>query len=137
MVNFKTISDIPKNIKFNDFPKNIEIRGEVYINKIDFEKLKEKFANPRNAASGSLRQKDSIETKKIPLKFIAYTFGLFENNNFDKQSDFLDYGVLILHQIFLHELQSFFCQQDSNRFQCIWITNLQILFFSLFIKELL
>ena len=88
--NLKTISDIPKNIKFNDFPKNIEIRGEVYINKIDFEKLKEKFANPRNAASGSLRQKDSIETKKIPLKFIAYTFGLFENNNFDKQSDFLN-----------------------------------------------
>ena len=88
--NLKTISDIPKNIKFNDFPKNIEIRGEVYINKIDFEKLKEKFANPRNAASGSLRQKDSFETKKIPLKFIAYTFGLFENNNFDKQSDFLN-----------------------------------------------
>ena len=88
--NLKTISDIPKNIKFSDFPKNIEIRGEVYINKSDFENLKEKFANPRNAASGSLRQKDSFETKKIPLKFIAYTFGLFENNNFDKQSDFLN-----------------------------------------------
>ena len=88
--NLKTITDIPKNIKFSDFPKNIEIRGEVYINKSDFENLKEKFANPRNAASGSLRQKDSFETKKIPLKFIAYTFGLFENNNFDKQSDFLN-----------------------------------------------
>tara|TARA_B100000029_G_scaffold49351_1_gene45018 strand:+ start:7029 stop:9050 length:2022 start_codon:yes stop_codon:yes gene_type:complete len=87
--NLKTISDIPKKIQSKDFPSDIEIRGEVYINKIDFEKLKEKFANPRNAASGSLRQKESEETKKIPLKFIAYTFGMFENNCFTKQSDFL------------------------------------------------
>ena len=88
--NLKTIKDIPQKINLKDFPKNIEIRGEVYIKKNDFEKLKDKFANPRNAASGSLRQKDSSETKKIPLKFIAYTFGLFENNNFEKQSDFLN-----------------------------------------------
>ncbi len=87
--NLKTIADIPKKINFDDFPKNIEIRGEVYIKKSDFENLKEKFANPRNAASGSLRQKESSETKKIPLKFIAYTFGYFKNNNFLKQSDFL------------------------------------------------
>ncbi len=88
--NLKTIKDIPKNINNKNFPKNIEIRGEVYINKNEFEKLKDKFANPRNAASGSLRQKDPLETKKIPLKFIAYTFGLFEKNNFDKQSEFLE-----------------------------------------------
>ena len=87
--NLKTINDIPKIVKTKDFPSSIEIRGEVYIEKNDFENLKEKFANPRNAASGSLRQKDSSETKKIPLKFIAYTFGLFENNNFINQSDFL------------------------------------------------
>ena len=87
--NLKTIKDIPIHILSKDFPKHIEIRGEVYIKKNDFESLKEKFANPRNAASGTLRQKNSKETKKIPLKFIAYTFGLFENNKFDKQSDFL------------------------------------------------
>ena len=87
--NLKTIKDIPKKIEIKNFPANIEIRGEVYINKNDFENLKEKFANPRNAASGSLRQKHSSETEKIPLKFIAYTFGLFEDNNFKKQSDFL------------------------------------------------
>tara|TARA_Y100001970_G_scaffold260043_1_gene341699 strand:- start:6544 stop:8565 length:2022 start_codon:yes stop_codon:yes gene_type:complete len=87
--NLKTIDDIPKKIKQKNFPSNIEIRGEVYINKNDFEIIKDKFANPRNAASGSLRQKDPLETKKIPLKFIAYTFGLFENNIFNKQSDFL------------------------------------------------
>ena len=69
--NLKTINDIPKKINLKGFPKNIEIRGEVYINKSDFENLKEKFANPRNAASGSLRQKVSSETKKIPLKFVA------------------------------------------------------------------
>ncbi len=89
--NLKTIKDIPKNITSKDFPSNIEIRGEVYIKKNDFESLKEKFANPRNAASGSLRQKESAETKKIPLMFIAYTFGLFENNKFNKQAEFLSY----------------------------------------------
>ena len=88
--NLKTIKDIPKKINFKDFPKNIEIRGEVYINKSDFENIKDKFANPRNAASGSLRQKESSETKKIPLKFVAYTFGFFEKNYFNKQSEFLD-----------------------------------------------
>jgi len=87
--NLKTISEIPKNITHQDFPADIEIRGEVYITKNDFERIKEKFANPRNAASGSLRQKDPAETKKMPLKFVAYTFGLFENNEFIKQSDFL------------------------------------------------
>ena len=87
--NLKTINDIPKKILSKDFPEYIEIRGEVYIEKNDFENLKEKFANPRNAASGSLRQKDSKETKKIPLKFIAYTFGFFEKNTFNYQSDFL------------------------------------------------
>ena len=88
--NLKTLKDIPKKINFKDFPKHIEIRGEVYINKSDFENLKEKFANPRNAASGSLRQKLSSETKKIPLKFVAYTFGFIEKNYFKKQSEFLD-----------------------------------------------
>ena len=88
--NLKTISDIPKEIKKKNFPNDIEIRGEVFIKKNDFEKLKDSFANPRNAASGSLRQKDPNETKKIPLNFIAYTFGFFDNNNFKNQSDFLE-----------------------------------------------
>ncbi len=87
--NLKTIMDIPHEIKDKNFPKDIEIRGEVFIKKKDFEKLSNKFANPRNAASGSLRQKDPEETKKIPLKFIAYTFGFFENNKFKFQSEFL------------------------------------------------
>ena len=52
-------------------------------------KIKDIFANPRNAASGSLRQKDPKQTKKIPLNFIAYTFGYIKNNSFKTQSDFL------------------------------------------------
>tara|TARA_B100000989_G_scaffold236806_1_gene183710 strand:+ start:2197 stop:4209 length:2013 start_codon:yes stop_codon:yes gene_type:complete len=87
--NLKTIKDIPLEIKKSDFPDEIEIRGEVFIKKKDFLKIKENFANPRNAASGSLRQKDSNETRKIPLNFIAYTFGFIKQSNFRYQSDFL------------------------------------------------
>ena len=88
-VNLKTISDIPVIIEDKDFPAEIDIRGEVYINNTDFGKLKEKFANPRNAASGSLRQKNPNDTKKIPLKFIAYTFGHEKNLNVENQTSFL------------------------------------------------
>ncbi len=87
--NLKTIKDIPKEVKSYDFPDEIEIRGEVFIKKKDFLKIKDKFANPRNAASGSLRQKNPEETKKIALNFIAYTFGYISNDNFRYQSEFL------------------------------------------------
>ena len=87
--NLKTIKDIPQKIESKDFPENIEIRGEVLITKKNFSKLKDKFANARNAASGSLRQKDSNETKKIPLNFVAYTYGYIKKNNFNSQSEFL------------------------------------------------
>ena len=87
--NLTTLKDIPKNILSKDFPKEIDIRGEVFIQNSDFKSLKEKFANPRNAASGSLRQKNSNDTKKIPLKFIAYTFGFEKGLKIDNQFDFL------------------------------------------------
>ncbi len=87
--NLKTIADIPHEIKAKDFPEQIDIRGEVFIQNSDFKKISDKFANPRNAASGSLRQKNSEETKKIPLKFIAYTFGYEKKMNISNQSDYL------------------------------------------------
>ena len=62
--NLKTIKQIPKKIIGDDIPTTLEIRGEVYIGKKDFEKIKDKFANPRNAAGGSLRQKDSLVNGK-------------------------------------------------------------------------
>ena len=87
--NLKTINDIPKKVDKPNFPKILEVRGEVYITKSDFKKIKKQFANSRNAAGGSLRQKNYKETKKIPLKFIAYGFGLVEPINFKKQSEYL------------------------------------------------
>ncbi len=89
--NLMTINDIPKNISIKNFPDEIDIRGEVFIQNKDFEKnLKDKFANPRNAASGSLRQKNPQDTKKIPLKFIAYTFGYVDKIEIKNQSDYLN-----------------------------------------------
>ena len=87
--NLKTINDIPLKISVKNFPKEIDIRGEVFIENKDFETINEKFANPRNAASGSLRQKDATNTAKIPLKFIAYTYGYVEEMNISSQSEFL------------------------------------------------
>ena len=88
--NLTTIKDIPKKILSKDFPKEIDIRGEVFIKNSDFKKLKDKFANPRNAASGSLRQKNPEDTKKIPLKFIAYTFGFEKGLKVNNQYDYLN-----------------------------------------------
>ena len=88
--NLKTIDDIPLFIQNKDFPTEIDIRGEVFIQNSDFKDLKDKFANPRNAASGSLRQKNSEDTMKIPLKFIAYTYGYENGMKLEYQSDFLE-----------------------------------------------
>ena len=87
--NLKTINDIPKIVSAKNFPNEIDIRGEIFIRNDDFKIMKDKFANPRNAASGSLRQKDPKITKKIPLKFIAYTYGYAKNLNINSQSEFL------------------------------------------------
>jgi len=86
--NLITIDQIPK--KLIDAPQILEIRGEVYIGKKDFEKLQDQFANPRNAAGGSLRQKNSKETAKIPLKFFAYGCGEINPQIFKSQTDLLE-----------------------------------------------
>ena len=78
LANIETISSVPKKIKDKKIPRVIEIRCEIFIGKKDFENLKNKFANPRNAASGSLRQKNPYDTAKIPLQYFAYGFGLIE-----------------------------------------------------------
>ena len=88
--NLKTIKDIPKIVTDKNFPREIDIRGEVFIKNSDFKKIENKFANPRNAASGSLRQKNPEGTKKIPLKFIAYTFGFEKGLKINNQDNFLE-----------------------------------------------
>lgn len=79
--NAKTIEDIPESIE--NAPDILEVRGEVYMSHADFEALNERhaerggktFANPRNAAAGSLRQLDASITAARPLKFFAYAWG--------------------------------------------------------------
>ena len=88
--NLKTINEIPKKIKENNVPSLFEIRGEIYIGKKDFNNMKGNFANPRNAAGGSLRQKDPKETSRIPLKYFAYGFGAVKPMVFNTQSEFLE-----------------------------------------------
>ncbi len=88
--NLKTIKSIPQKIEAKKVPRLLEVRCEVFISKKDFTKIKENFANPRNAAGGSLRQKNPIETAKIPLKYFAYGFGAIEPMEFKTQSSFLE-----------------------------------------------
>ena len=88
--NLRTIKDIPSKIKSKEVPNLLEVRCEIYISKKDFIKIKDNFANPRNAAGGSLRQKDPNETSKIPLRYFAYGFGAVEPMIFKTQSEFLE-----------------------------------------------
>ncbi len=81
--NCETIRDIPRMVKAPDFPAVFEVRGEIYMSHTDFTALNEKqiqagqkvFANPRNAAAGSLRQLDPSVTAQRPLRFFAYAWG--------------------------------------------------------------
>ncbi|MBZ6388313.1 MULTISPECIES: NAD-dependent DNA ligase LigA [Pantoea] len=84
--NVRTIGAIPLRLKGDDFPARLEVRGEVFMTQRGFEKLNAEarrtdgkvFANPRNAAAGSLRQLDPRITAKRPLTFFCYGFGLLE-----------------------------------------------------------
>ena len=97
--NLRTIIDIPKSLDKNLAPDRLEVRGEVYITHDEFNDLNEKqkkdgkdlFKNPRNAAAGSLKQLDPKETSKRPLRFFAFSWGVFSDNNFNLHSDIMNY----------------------------------------------
>ena len=105
--NVKTLADIPHRLKGNDVPDICEVRGEVYMTKSAFLALNERqrgagrqiFANPRNAAAGSLRQLDPSITAARPLGFFAYAWGEMSRMPSDTQSGmekwFAGYGFKI------------------------------------------
>ena len=96
--NLMTIADIPKTLNGTDYPDVIEIRGEVYMARADFMALNaaatdsgdKVFANPRNAAAGSLRQLNPAVTASRRLSAFAYTYGELSSRNWTTQSDYFD-----------------------------------------------
>lgn len=93
--NIKTIKSIPLKLKTSHPPQLLEVRGEVLIFKNDFARLNEQqqengqqtFANPRNAAAGTVRQLDSKIAASRPLRFFAYALGETDGVNFSEQAD--------------------------------------------------
>jgi len=96
--NVETIRDIPSKVSGNDFPDIFEVRGEIYMSHKDFAQLNQTqvqanakvFANPRNAAAGSLRQLDASITAARPLRFFAYAWGQVDRLPADTQRGVLD-----------------------------------------------
>lgn len=94
--NARTIRAIPLRLK-GAVPKRLELRGEVYMTFADFEKVneaekqagREPFANPRNCAAGSLRQKDAKVTAGRRLRFLAHSYGVWDGTEPSSHSDFL------------------------------------------------
>ncbi len=110
--NIRTLKDVPQKLKGKHVPKICEVRGEVYMTKADFLKLNERqkaagdtiFANPRNSAAGSLRQKDPAVTASRPLGFFAYAWGEMSEMPADSQSGMIKwFDVLRLQDQSAHQ----------------------------------
>lgn len=104
--NVKTIRNVPLKLRGKDYPREIEIRGEVFMNSAGFDKLnadaekrgEKVFVNPRNAAAGSLRQLDSKITAKRPLMFYAYSIGVvtegeLPSDHYQQLAKLTDWGL--------------------------------------------
>jgi DNA ligase (NAD+) len=97
--NIRTIRQVPMRLRDDDPPGVLEVRGEVYLPVKAFERLNEEltgnggrpFANPRNAAAGSLRQKDPKVTSSRPLRLWCHGIGVAQGKRFERHSDSLDY----------------------------------------------
>ena len=89
--NVRTVRTIPQNLRGTRIPAKVEVRGEIYMTTKSFEKLNESmtddrlFANPRNAAAGSLRQKDPRITASRQLSFFGYQIGYMQGMDFHSQ----------------------------------------------------
>ena len=125
--NIKSIKNIPLKLKGN-YPELIEVRGEVFLTKSDFQKInsslenQNKFSNPRNAAAGSLRQLDYNISRSRPLKFLAHGVGKSSKDfiKFDKFYENLEsFGIvrniLNLKTSNLKLIYEFYKQVDNKR----------------------
>ncbi len=98
-LNVKTIKNLPHTLKGSNLPEQIEVRGEVFFPIAAFNELNESleeagkqlFANPRNAAAGSLRQKDPRVTASRPLSVVVHGIGAHDGGNFASQSEAYDF----------------------------------------------
>ena len=103
--NIRTLRTIPQKLRGEQIPEKVEVRGEIYMSTKSFEQLNEQmkddklFANPRNAAAGSLRQKDARITATRHLDFFGYQIGYMQGMDFYSQSQALqlirDWGFLV------------------------------------------
>jgi DNA ligase (NAD+) len=99
--NVRTVRGVPRRLLLDHPPSVIEVRGEMYLPVKAFEKLNAQlteagqrpFANPRNAAAGSLRQKDPKVTASRPLRMWVHSFGAAEGVGFDSHLGFLDWAA--------------------------------------------
>jgi len=129
-LNLRTIRSIPLRLLGKDIPPFIEIRGEVYLDRKDFlelnrqrqEEQEEPFANPRNAASGSLKLLDPLLTAKRRLKFFAHSLGSFKGISLKSHWEFLtklkEWAVPVNpHSKLCHSLQEVkeYCRQWEQR----------------------
>ncbi|EOL8970209.1 NAD-dependent DNA ligase LigA [Cronobacter dublinensis] len=131
-LNVRTIRAIPLKLRGDNIPARLEVRGEVFLPQAGFEKINEEarrtggkvFANPRNAAAGSLRQLDPRVTAKRPLTFFCYGVGLLEGGELPRShmgrlQQFKDWGLPVSDRIRLVEtpedVLAFYHQVEADR----------------------
>ena len=133
--NIRTIRNIPLKLQSENLPARLEVRGEVFMSQQGFEQLNEKalakgektFANPRNAAAGSLRQLDPKITSQRPLMLNAYGIGVYEsddelpNTHFERLQWLKSIGIPVNNEITLatgrSELLAFYQRIQQKRSQ--------------------
>ncbi|EOC0266207.1 NAD-dependent DNA ligase LigA [Cronobacter dublinensis] len=131
-LNVRTIRAIPLKLRGDNIPARLEVRGEVFLPQAGFEKINDEarrtggkvFANPRNAAAGSLRQLDPRVTAKRPLTFFCYGVGLLEGGELPRShmgrlQQFKDWGLPVSDRIRLVEtpedVLAFYHQVEADR----------------------
>ncbi|EOW6645723.1 NAD-dependent DNA ligase LigA [Cronobacter muytjensii] len=131
-LNVRTIRAIPLKLRGDNIPARLEVRGEVFLPQAGFEKINEEarrtggkvFANPRNAAAGSLRQLDPRVTAKRPLTFFCYGVGLLEGGELPRShigrlQQFKAWGLPVSDRIRLvetpEEVLAFYHQVEADR----------------------